>query len=91
MKATQGLTLYKGHNSTCAVHKTRLSARARLRPAPVLQPRLLTVDQAAQILGRSAPAVRALLVNGTLKNASPDGRVQIDMKDIEVLISNSKR
>ena len=27
---------------------------ARLRAAPVLQPRLLTVDQAAQVLGRSA-------------------------------------
>src|SRR5580700_8932847 len=29
MKATQGLTLYKRHNTACAVHKTRLSARAR--------------------------------------------------------------
>jgi hypothetical protein len=25
-------------------------------------------------------------VNGTLKNARPDGRVQIDIRDIEVLI-----
>jgi hypothetical protein len=63
----------------------------RLRARPVLQPRLLTVEQAAMVLGRSEKAVRALLLNGTLKNASPDGRVQIDMRDIDVLIANSKR
>ena len=62
-----------------------------LQTAPVLQPRLLSVPQAAMVLGRSEKAVRHLLVSGRLKNASPDGRVQIDSKDIDILIRNSKR
>ncbi len=64
---------------------------AELRKSPVPVPRLLSVEQAAIVLGRTDKAVRNLLVNGTLKNASPDGRVQIDSKDIDILITNSKR
>lgn len=63
----------------------------RMRRNPVLQPRLLTVGQAALVLGRSEKAVRHLITSGQLKNASPDARVQIDAKDIDVLITNSKR
>jgi hypothetical protein len=62
-----------------------------LHAAPVLQPRLLSVPQAAMVLGRTEGAVRQLIVTGKLKNASPDGRVQIDSKDIDILIRNSKR
>lgn len=62
-----------------------------LRKDPVVQPRLLSVEQAAIVLGRSPTAVRHLLVSGVLKNSSPDGRVQIDTRDIDILITNSKR
>jgi hypothetical protein len=63
----------------------------RMRKAPVMHPRLLTVEQASIVLGRSPDAVRKMVMTGKLKNASPDGRVQIDTKDIDILITNSKR
>ena len=43
------------------------------------------------VLGSSEKAVRHLLTSGVLRNASPDGRVQIDTRDIDTLITNSKR
>jgi hypothetical protein len=64
---------------------------AALRRAPIVQPRLLSVPDAAIMIGRSEEAVRHLLTRGTLKNASPDGRVQLDVKDIEQWITNNKR
>jgi hypothetical protein len=64
---------------------------AELKRAPVIQPRLLTVEQAAVVLGRSEKAVRHLLTSGHLKNASPDARVQVDTVDIDLLIANSKK
>jgi hypothetical protein len=62
-----------------------------LRRNPPVQQRLLNVADVATMLGRSEQAVRALLTAGTLKNASPDGRVQVDIKDIEQWIQNNKR
>jgi hypothetical protein len=41
----------------------------QLRKEPVVQPRLLTIEQAAIVLGRSEKAVRHLMVSGVLKNA----------------------
>jgi hypothetical protein len=64
---------------------------AALRRAPIVAQRLLSVDDVAKMLGRSPEAVRALLKTGKLKNASPDGRVQVDIKDIEVWLANNKR
>jgi hypothetical protein len=43
------------------------------------------------LIGRSEDAVRALVAAWTLKNCSPDGRVQIDAKDIDIFITNNKR
>ena len=63
----------------------------RLRTRPVVQPRLLTIHQVAVLLGRTPDAVRKMIERGKLKNASPDGRVQIDTRDIEVLIQSSNR
>jgi hypothetical protein len=62
-----------------------------LRRQPIIQPRLLNVEDVAILIGRSQGAVRHLLENGQLKNASPDGRVQVDVKDIETWITNNKR
>jgi translation elongation factor EF-Tu-like GTPase len=58
---------------------------------PIIQPRLLNVEDVATMIGRTEDAVRSLLKRGQLKNASPDGRVQVDVKDIEVWITNNKR
>jgi hypothetical protein len=62
-----------------------------LRRQPIIQPRLLNVEDVATMIGRSEKAVRHLLENGQLKNVSPDGRVQVDVKDIETWITNNKR
>jgi len=64
---------------------------AELRRAPVVRPLLVGVKEAAQMLGRTERAVRALLLNGSLRNSSPDGRVQIAVKDIERWIQNNQR
>jgi hypothetical protein len=62
-----------------------------LRRQPIIQPRLLNVEDVAILIGRSQGAVRQLLHTGKLKNASPDGRVQVDVKDIETWITNNKK
>jgi hypothetical protein len=62
-----------------------------LRRAPIVQPRLLGVAEVAIMLGRTEGAVRQLLHRGDLRNASPDGRVQVDVKDLDTWINNNKK
>jgi hypothetical protein len=62
-----------------------------LRRTPIIAQRLLNVKDVATMLGRTEDAVRSLVTAGHLKNCSPDGRVQIDIRDIETWITNNKR
>jgi hypothetical protein len=68
-----------------------LEVESTLRRAPVVQPRLLGVPEVAIILGRTEGAVRQLLHSGALKNASPDGRVQVDVRDLDPWIDKNKK
>jgi hypothetical protein len=60
----------------------RVAARVveDLRRAPVIRPRLLSLEDAGIMMGRSVKAMRHLIAKGALKNASPDDRVQVDIK-----------
>ncbi len=63
---------------------------ARLRARPVIQPRLLSVDDAAVYIGLSSDAVRKMLVTGKVRATKIDGRTHIDIKDLETLIVNGQ-
>lgn len=64
---------------------------AALRSAPVVTQRLYSVSDVATVIGRTEGAVRQMVAGGKLPNSSPDGRVQVDVQDIEVWIANNKR
>jgi hypothetical protein len=55
----------------------------------VLQ-RLLDVDAAAKYLSRTPQAVRHLVSTGKIPAVKIDGRVQLDRKDLDAVIENSK-
>lgn len=69
----------------------KVVAELRAVPVPARRSRLLGIPEAAIYMGRSTKAVRHLLKSGVLRNASPDRRVQIDIRDLDILIANSKR
>jgi hypothetical protein len=56
----------------------------------IVKPRLLTVEQTAVYLGRTDNAVRSLMASGAVKAVKLDGRVQFDVRDLDVWIENSK-
>jgi hypothetical protein len=64
---------------------------ADLRRAPIVAQRLMNVKDVATILGRTEDPVRGLVAGGHFKNCSPDARVQIDARDIDLWITNNKR
>jgi len=67
----------------------RVSAQlATTRPGG--KSRLLTVPQAAEYLGRTAPALRGLIKSGRIPVVRLDDRVFLDPKDIERVIEASK-
>jgi hypothetical protein len=55
--------------------------------APV---RLLSIDATAAYLGRTVRSVRALVAAGTLRAVRIDGRVMLDIQDLEALITSAK-
>ena len=57
------------------------------RQTPV---RLLSVDATAAYLGRTPWSVRALVNAGTLRAVRIDGRVMLDIQDLELLIKSGK-
>ena len=63
---------------------------SRMEPARS-QARLLTVQDAANYLGRSAHAVRHLCDMGTLPTVRIDNRVFLDVKDLDKVIAESKQ
>ena len=53
--------------------------------------RLLTVDQAGTYLGRTAHAIRHLLAKKALPAVRIDGRIFIDIRDLDQVIDRAKR
>jgi ribosomal protein S25 len=58
-----------------------------LRQEPVIVPRYLSVKQAAVYVSRSEKAIRHWITSGVVKNCSPDARVQVDIKDLDILMT----
>jgi len=54
------------------------------------QPRLLTVDGAADYLSRSPASVRKLIHSGTLPTVRMDARTFLDIRDLDKVIESSK-
>ena len=52
--------------------------------------RLLTVEEAAEYLGRTVWGVREMIYSGKLPAVKIDRRVQLDVKDLERLIERNK-
>ena len=75
-----------------ASEKVAEKVRARLdhEGAPVLKPRLLTVEKAAIYLGRSTEAMQHLLAAGKLRAVRTDRRVFLDILDLDRWIDQSK-
>jgi hypothetical protein len=59
---------------------------ARLR----VKPRLFTIDQAAVYIGRTPKAVRCLADNGAFPMVRSDGRIMLDVRDLDSWIDNGK-
>jgi hypothetical protein len=55
-----------------------------------IKPRLLNVDQAAAYLSRSPQALRHMVATGKLSSVRFDGRVYLDVKDLDAAIENAK-
>jgi len=56
---------------------------ARIEAQGIVQPRLLTVEQAARYLGRTEEAVRRLRLSGKLPVVKLDDRVMFDVRDLD--------
>ncbi len=52
--------------------------------------RLLTVEQAAEYLGRSKDAIQHMIAHGKLHASRVDRRVYLDIQDLDLLIEQSK-
>ncbi len=64
--------------------------RAKEDSPSQIRPRLLSIGDAATYLGRSDGAVRELIFRGRLPAVKIDRRVQVDIRDLEMLIEKSK-
>ena len=56
----------------------------------VVQKRLYDVDEAATYLGRTPNAVRLMISRGKLRSCNGDGRVMLDVRDLDRWIEDSK-
>jgi hypothetical protein len=52
--------------------------------------RLLSVNATGAYLGRTPWSIRALVTAGTLRAVRIDGRVMLDIQDLEALITSAK-
>lgn len=71
---------------------TRVAAilSPQLTQAHAVKPRLLTIEQAAVYLGRTEGAVRQLLNRDTFSAVRADGRVMLDIQDLDRWIAANK-
>jgi helix-turn-helix protein len=63
---------------------------ARIQAAQTLRPRLLTTEQAANYIGRTPNAVRILLRKDAFPAVRNDGRVMLDIRDLDRWIDQNK-
>jgi excisionase family DNA binding protein len=61
---------------------------SRRRPTPAR--RLITLSEAAELLGMSVVSVRRLVWGGTLRVARLNRRVLVDLRDLDSLIEQAK-
>ena len=59
--------------------------------APVVTPRLLTVEQAASYLGRTKASVQHMVSSGRLPVVKADRRVFLDVRDLDFWINQNKQ
>lgn len=52
--------------------------------------RLMTIEQAAVYLGRTATAVRCLITKDAFPSVKADGRVMLDVRDLDRWIEQNK-
>ncbi|MBZ5620063.1 MAG: helix-turn-helix domain-containing protein [Acidobacteriia bacterium] len=64
---------------------------SRIRPSSSPQPRLLSVQRAAEYMGRSAHSIRHLCSSGKLPVVRLDGRIFLDREDLDQIITDSKQ
>jgi hypothetical protein len=69
--------------------KTRRRLKGNLNHRQI-QKRLYTVEEAAEYLGRTVYAVREIYYSGKVPVVKIDGRIFIDVQDLERLIQQSK-
>ncbi len=64
----------------------------RLRPAfdCLVRPRLFSVDQAAVYIGRTPKATRCLIDSNAFPSVRTDGRIMLDVRDLDQWIDNGK-
>jgi len=55
-----------------------------------IEPRLLSVDQAALYLGRTKPAIQHMIAEGSLQTVRADRRVFLDKQDLDRWIDKNK-
>ncbi len=55
-----------------------------------ISPRLLTVREAAEYIGRTETAVRELVWNGKLAHIRTDRRVMLDIRDLDIWIDTNR-
>jgi hypothetical protein len=56
-----------------------------------VKPRLLSIDQCGEYLSRSAHSIRHLIKAGKLPVVKIDGRIFLDIRDLDRAIENSKQ
>ena len=56
-----------------------------------IAPRLLSVEQCSEYLSRSAHSIRHLIKAGKLPVVKIDGRIFLDIRDLDRAIENSKQ
>lgn len=65
-------------------------ARRLSQDSPRLQPRLLTIEQAAIYLGRTPEATQHLASSGKIPTVRSDRRVFVDRHDLDEWINDNK-
>ncbi len=66
------------------------ASRARLRPTLGANRRLITLAEAAELLGMSTASVRRLVRSGKLHVVRLTRRLLVDLRDIDRLIEEAK-
>ena len=80
----------KDVNRTAGPGRTRSNAEARPEQRPTPSRRLVSLAEAAEVLGLSVASIRRLVRAGTLPAVRLTRRLRIDVRDLDTLITGSK-